>query len=146
MRIGMILDKNFPPDPRVENEAISLINKGHKVFLFCLKYNDEKDKEQIKGIQIRRYKSTKLIYKLSALVYTIPFYTQIMSKKISHFLNSNNIDAIHIHDIQIAAAVFKANKKLAKPTILDLHENRPEIMKYYPHLQKKLGRLLISPK
>ncbi len=146
MRIGMILDKNFPPDPRVENEAISLIDKGHKVFLFCLKYNNEKDNELIKGIQIRRYKSTKLIYKLSALVYSIPFYTQIMSKKISHFLNANNIDAIHIHDIQIAAAVFKANKKSEKPIILDLHENRPEIMKYYPHLQKKLGKLLISTK
>ena len=33
----MILDAVFPPDPRVENEAISLINEGHHVFLFCLK-------------------------------------------------------------------------------------------------------------
>ena len=142
----MILDKEFPPDPRVENEAISLINKGHKVFLFCLNYGDEKEMEQIKGIQIRRYISTKLLYKLSALVYTIPFYSKIMSKKISHFLNLNNIEAIHIHDIQIAEAVFNANKKLGLPTIIDLHENRPEIMKYYPHLQKRLGKLLISPK
>jgi len=35
MRIGMILDKTFPPDPRVANEAVSLIEKGHEVFLFC---------------------------------------------------------------------------------------------------------------
>ena len=40
MRIGMILDKTFPPDPRVENEAVTLINHGFEVFLFCLKkYN-----------------------------------------------------------------------------------------------------------
>ena len=36
------------------------------------------------------------------------------------------IEAIHIHDIQIALAVFKANEKLGLPIISDLHENRPE--------------------
>ena len=36
----MILDATFPPDPRVENEAISLIAAGHEVFLFCLKYDE----------------------------------------------------------------------------------------------------------
>jgi len=144
MRIGMILDKTFPPDPRVENEAISLIEKGHDVCLFCLKYGNENDNEVIKGIQIKRYKSNKLIYKLSALVYTVPFYSLIMAKKISHFLNANKIDVIHIHDIQIAEAVLKANKKLKIKIVLDLHENRPEIMRFYPHLQKFPGKFLIS--
>jgi len=39
MRIGMILDKIFPPDPRVENEAVSLVENGFEVYLFCLKYD-----------------------------------------------------------------------------------------------------------
>ena len=30
------------------------------------------------------------------------------------------------------------------PIILDLHENRPEIMRFYPHLQKQPGKTLIS--
>ena len=42
MKIGMILDDVFPPDPRVENEAITLINSGHEVFLFCLTYGNQK--------------------------------------------------------------------------------------------------------
>ena len=146
MKIGMILDKIFPPDPRVENEAISLIDKGHEVFLFCLKYNNYQKDVVINNIYIKRYKSNKLEYKLSALVYTFPFYTALMKRKISHFINSYNIEAIHIHDIRIAEAVFKANKKLKLPIILDLHDNMPEIMKYYPHLQKFPGKQLISPK
>ncbi|NOR29420.1 MAG: glycosyltransferase, partial [Lutibacter sp.] len=146
MRIGMILDKPFPPDPRVENEAISLIKSGHKVFLFCLMYSNEKENEVIKGIEIRRYKSSNLIYKLSALVYSFPIYSLIMAKKINHFLKSNKIEIIHTHDIQIAGAVLKSNKKLQLKTILDLHENRPEIMKFYPHLTKFPGKYLISPK
>ena len=140
----MILDKTFPPDPRVANEAISLIENGHEVFLFCLKYNEEPEIETINGIQVRRYKSNKLIYKSSALAYTIPVYSKLLVKKIRHFLVENNIDVIHIHDIQIAEAAFKATKKLHLKSVLDLHENRPEIMKFYPHLQKFPGKFMIS--
>ncbi len=146
MRIGMILDKTFPPDPRVENEAISLIKAGHEVFLFCLKYHKNDCDVIIKGIQVKRYQSNKLEYKLSALAYTFPFYTLIMANKISRFLKKYHIEAIHIHDMRIAEAVFKANKSLKLPTVLDLHDNMPEIMKLYAHLQKFPGKQLISPK
>lgn len=142
----MILDKIFPPDPRVENEAIELINKGHEVFLFCLTYTNQKKEEEVNQITVKRYKSNKLEYKLSALAYTIPLYSILMEKKISHFLSEARIEAIHIHDIVIAEAVFKANKKLGLLIVLDLHENRPEIMKFYPHLKRFPSNVLISPK
>lgn len=146
MKIGMILDADFPPDPRVENEAVSLVNKGHQVFLFCLKYTDEKTSEIINGIQVKRYNSSKLEYKLSALAYTVPFYTFLMEKKIHQFVKDTNIDAFHIHDIRIAQAVFNANKTHNLPVVLDLHDNMPEVMKLYPHLQKFPGKYIISPK
>lgn len=146
MRIGMILDKTFPPDPRVENEAISLVECGFDVFLFCLKYDGRQpDREVIHGIQVRRYLSGKLEYKLSALAYTLPFYSILMAKKIRDFLRVNQIDIIHIHDIRIAGAVFKENREFKLPVVLDLHDNMPEIMKQYPHLQKFPGKYLISP-
>ncbi|MDP3314215.1 glycosyltransferase family 4 protein [Lutibacter sp.] len=145
MRIGMILDKTFPPDPRVENEAISLINNGYEVFLFCLKYDKKLGNQTINKIEVKRYLSNKLEYKLSALAYTVPFYTYLMKRKIGHFLKENRIEAIHIHDIRIADAAIKANRKLKLPVVLDLHDNMPEIMKLYPHLQKFPGKQLISP-
>jgi len=141
----MILDKTFPPDPRVENEAIALINAGHQVFLFCLKYGNELDAEEINKINVKRYNSNKLEYKLSALAYTFTFYTDLMYKKIRNFISENKIEAIHIHDIRIAEAVFKTNKKNKLPTVLDLHDNLPEVMKLYPHLQKFPGKQMISP-
>ena len=145
MRIGMILDKTFPPDPRVENEALALIESGHKVFLFCLGYNPAFEQEIIHEIEVKRYPSNQLEYKVSALAYTLPLYRILMSKKIAHFLNENSIEVIHVHDMVIADAVFKANNKLNLPVVLDLHENRPEIMKSYPHLDKFPGNILISP-
>jgi glycosyltransferase involved in cell wall biosynthesis len=144
MKIGMILDKTFPPDPRVENEAISLIKSGNEVYLFCLSYNKNED-VVVNEIKVKRYLSNKLEYKLSALAYTFPFYTYLMHSKIYDFLIKNNIEAIHIHDMRIAEAVFTANKKLKLPVVLDLHDNIPEIMKLYPHLQKFPGKQLISP-
>lgn len=146
MNIGMILDATFPPDPRVENEAISLIDAGHEVFLFCLKYDENQSDEMINGIQVKRFLSNKFEYKNSALAYTIPVYSFLMKKKIVRFLTSTKIDVLHIHDIKIAGAVFWANKSFQLSVVLDLHDNLPEVMKLYPHLQKFPGKYIISPK
>lgn len=146
MRVGMILDAAFPPDPRVENEAIELVNSGFEVYLFCLSYKNEPLEELINGIHVKRYRSSMLEYKLSALVYTIPLYTMMMKSKVSHFVKKHQIKALHIHDIRIADAVFKANIRWQLPIILDLHDNMPEVIKLYPHLQKFPGKQLISPK
>ena len=146
MNIGMILDKNFPPDPRVENEAIQLVKAGHSVFLFCLTYNNELKSEVVNQIKVKRYNSNTLEYKLSALAYTVPFYRMFMQPKIKQFISSNDIEVLHIHDIRIAKSVFKVNKKFNLPVILDLHDNMPEVMKFYPHLQKFPGKFIISPK
>ncbi len=142
----MILDATFPTDPRVENEAISLIDKGHEVYLFCLKYFDELDSEIINKIKVKRYLSNKFEYKLSALSYTIPLYGWFMKKKIHQFIEDTKVEVIHIHDIRIGAAVFSVNKKFKLPVVLDLHDNMPEVMKLYPHLQKFPGKYIISPK
>ncbi|MGG6230570.1 glycosyltransferase family 4 protein [Tenacibaculum sp. SDUM215027] len=144
MRIGMILDKTFPPDPRVQNEAIELIKEGHEVFLFCLTYTNEPSEEFVNEIKVKRYKSNKVEYKLSALAYTVPLYSLLMKKKIAHFLNKYAVETIHVHDMVVAKAVMLANKKMQLPVVLDLHENRPEIMKFYPHLKKFPQSFLIS--
>ncbi len=146
MNIGMILDQTFPPDPRVENEAVTLIEAGHSVFLFCLDFNGDSGEELINGIKVKRYGSSSLEYKLSALSYDFPFYSFLMRPKIDHFISENRIDVIHIHDIRIAGSVFKANKKFDLPVVLDLHDNLPENMKFYPHLNKFPGKYIISPK
>ena len=91
MRIGMILDAVFPPDPRVENEAVSLVKAGHEVFLFCLHYGQQKQSEVINGIEVKRYLSNTLEYKVSALAYTIPLYTFLMKRKIRQFIKENNL-------------------------------------------------------
>lgn len=145
MRIGMILDKTFPPDPRVENEALYLISKGFEVYLFCLTYNEnEVGLNDYKGIYVARYLSNNFLYKSSALAYTFPFYKSKMSAKIKKFILLYQIHVLHVHDIQVVSAAHKACKSFKIPYVLDLHENRPEIMKAYPHLKKGIGKRIID--
>jgi glycosyltransferase involved in cell wall biosynthesis len=146
MRIAMFLDTDFPPDPRVENEASSLVEAGHEVFLFSLTYkNNYKIEEEINGIKVIRYKAGKLIYKLSALAYTVPFYHWLVAKKIKKFIDKIKPQILHVHDMPLAKAVMAVNTRLNLPLVLDLHEDRPEIMKFYPHLNRGLGKMLIKP-
>lgn len=144
MRIGMILDTSFPPDPRVENEALSLAQAGHEVYLFSLDFRQQSATEEYKGIHIVRYQASQLVHKLSALTYTFPFYRWKVSPLIIHFIRTYRIDVLHVHDMVIAEAVFKANQSFRLPVVLDYHENRPEIMKQYRHVNTVSGKLLID--
>ena len=138
----MFLDTAFPPDSRVENEAISLIKAGHEVHLFSLDYEERKPYEEVNGIQVHRYKATNLTYKLSALAYTFPFYHNRIKPMIVDFIEKIQPDILHVHDMVIARSVMdvKGNTFLG----IDLHENRPEIMKYYKHVNSGWGKWLID--
>ena len=51
LKVGMILDQDFPPDDRPEKEALSLINAGYEVHLLCYTATQKALKENYKGIQ-----------------------------------------------------------------------------------------------
>jgi len=145
MKIGFFLDQSFPPDSRVENEAYSLIKAGHEVHLFSLDYDKKgPSNEEINGIHVHRYKAGRLIYKLSALAYTNGWFKKLISKNIEAFIDVVRPDVLHVHDMVIAETVMDVNDaNYNKPLVLDLHENRPEIMQFYPHLKKFPGKQLI---
>ncbi len=143
----MLLDTTFPPDSRVENEAVSLIDAGHEVHLFSLDYENKFAKnEVINGIHVHRYSPSGLTYKLSALAYTLPLFRNRIGPLVNDFISSVKPDVLHIHDMVLGETGIRAAKKFSLPTVLDLHENRPVIMKEYVHLKKFPGNLLIQPK
>lgn len=146
MKIAMILDSPFPPDPRVENEALALVDAGHEVTIFCLTYsNSVPVSMEYKGIHVIRMKVNRFYRSISALAYTFPLYHYLIKKKLSQVFDPTDYDAVHIHDIQSARSVFNLVKDITIKKVLDLHENRPEIMKYYEHVNSFLGKLLINP-
>lgn len=144
----MILDESFPPDPRVRNEAQELIKAGHEVFLFAPDYDSKfPARENFHGIEVRRYKMLPHIQRFGAFAYSFPIYHMAYKKAIIECITETQPDVVHIHDIKIAGIFFGKNPIFTlNRVILDLHENRPEILKFYPVYQKFYGKLFISPK
>lgn len=157
MRIAMVMDAPFPPDARVENEARVLLGQGHEVFLFTIDYGaaarrrtagpaeSRPERERVRDIEIRRMNAGRLLYKSSALVCTVPLFSRLVAPKIRSFIDECRPDLLHLHDMVIGDAALEANRQFDLPVVLDLHENRPEIMKHYRHVNRIPGRWLIDP-
>lgn len=147
MRIAFFLDQSFPPDSRVENEAVSLIQAGHEVHLFSLNYKKlQPAKVNWQGIHVYRQPVSKLLYKSSALAYEWGYFHRKLHKPIKSFIEQMKPDVLHVHDMLLAKAVMDVNDEhFNLPLTLDLHENRPEIMQYYPHLQRFPAKYLVRP-
>ena len=142
----MILDHDFPPDMRVENEATSLINNGHQVFLLSYNFHNLSPNEKYKNIEVIRIKiNKKYAKKLRALTNTIfNFYPHYWANKIIKFAKENKIEFLHIHDLYMIGAGLIANRKLKLPIIADLHENYVEGLKHYRFANSFPGNILIS--
>ena len=147
MRIGMILDKEFPPDMRVENEAVTLVQAGHDVFILCFDYNGKQTKsDKYRGIyRTRISKSRKWIKHGRGLINTIfDYYSRFWANRIKKFVRDNGIDVLHIHDLYLVGAGLKTQRQLIIPLVADLHENYVEGLKHYKFANTFPGKYIIS--
>lgn len=147
MRVLMLLEHKFPGDVRVDREVDSLHKAGVRVDVAI--YNRNKSGDSIInykwGNVYQKYLS-KLNFKFSALALSFPFYFNFWESFIIKLLNNNSYDYIHLHDLPLIKIAIKVSKKYNIPLIVDLHENRPEIMKLYKHVNSFPGNVLISTK
>lgn len=146
-RIGMILDQDFPPDIRVENEAISLIGAGYDVYLLCYNYTSDTIIEtDFKGIHLVKIPlSKKWAYRNRALVNTIlDWFTPYWKLKIKSFIKNYQIDILHIHDLYLLGAALAVKKIIDIPIVSDLHENYVDGLEHYRFSATFPGNILIS--
>ncbi len=138
----MILDHEFPPDIRVENEIQSLHDNGHSVHIACYTQEGREENEVTDNCTIHRKSISKFVHKSSVGALRFPFYFNFWRKFLEEISAKENFDAIHIHDLPLAKVGYEfANKKNAK-FILDLHENWPALLRVATHTQSLLGKFL----
>jgi glycosyltransferase involved in cell wall biosynthesis len=146
MRILMVLDNEFPPDLRVENELEALTQAGHSVHIACYTRENRLPEETLNGVVIHRKYIPKLVYKSSVGALRYPMYFNFWRNYLSNLFTNHNFDAIHIHDLPLA----KVGKELAKryhlKFVLDLHENWPGLLEVSEHTKSLLGRFLSKQK
>lgn len=148
-KIGMLLDGEFPPDLRVENEMRSLAEIGYEVHLLCYDFSGQKPETEIflNGITIHRITVSRQFHnKFNALALTIPIYFWFWKKQAKNFIDEFKIDLVHVHDLRLAQVGFWLKKQFKIPYILDLHENYPAALRHYAFTNSLPGKLLISLK
>jgi len=144
----MVLDKEFPPDPRVENEALILLEGGYEVFILCYAYSDTLPVTEVyRGIRIRRIKISKaLVDRIRVFQHpSFNLYKQYWEFKVTKFAENNRLNALHVHDLYMIPSAIKARRLLRIPLIVDLHENYPAALKGYAWANTIPGRLIIKP-
>jgi glycosyltransferase involved in cell wall biosynthesis len=144
MKILMVLENSFPPDERVENEIDILLKNGFQITLVCTKRTGKIEIEEKNGLTILRIPLSKFIYKSGALALELPFYFYFWNKHLKDILKGIRFDAIHLHDLPLVKVCASLAVKYNLPLVCDYHENRPEIMKMYHHVQSFPGKWLIS--
>ncbi|PLX10071.1 MAG: hypothetical protein C0597_17415 [Marinilabiliales bacterium] len=142
MKVLMILDNEFPPDIRVENEIKVLVENGLDLHVACFTLKDKPEVEHYNGYTIHRKKISSFIYKSSIGALIFPFYFNFWRSFIHKLFKEQSFDAVHVHDLPMAKIGYEVKRKYGALFILDLHENWPALLRISMHTQSFLGKLL----
>jgi len=142
----MVLESDFPPDIRVENEIEYLHKNGFSVTVACYTRTNRQQYENLKHCKVVRKRIHPLIYKSSVGALKFNFYFRFWESFLNKVLSAEKFDLIHIHDLPLARIGVKMKSKFHLPLIVDLHENWPSLLEEAPYTKSLLGRFLSSNK
>lgn len=140
----MVLERDFPPDIRVEKEALSLIRQGHQVTVAAYTFKNDNLVENVNGIKVIRKRISRFVHKSSLGALSFPFYFNFWRKFLGIILKNDTYDVIHIHDLPLAQVGYEVKIKHNIPFVLDLHENYPALLEISPYTKKILARFIYS--
>jgi len=142
MKILMVLDHEFPPDIRVENEIETLTEAGHEIHIACFTMKNQAVYDRFGKAHIHRKKISKLRHKTSVGCLKFPFYYNFWRSFLFSLQQKYQFDIVHIHDLPMAQTGLELKQKYGIRFILDLHENWPALLEQADHVKGILGRFL----
>jgi len=142
MKILMLLDGEFPPDDRVEKEALSLMACGYQVSMACYTRKGRAAFENYKGIQLFRMPISNLSYKLSAACLVVPHYFLIWRKFVSQLFKDQRFDVIHVHDLPLASVGDYFARKYKLKLVCDQHEFYSNWIVHTAHYNTFQGKIV----
>jgi len=126
MFILMLLTNPFKPDPRVYEEAKTLVNAGYKVTIFCWdREGTYPEKEIIDGIYVKRIK------KHSAYGNPISFLKGIIAFYLRALILAKNekYDILHAHDFDTLPLGVLLKKLHNSKLVYDAHDHYSSMIK-----------------
>jgi glycosyltransferase involved in cell wall biosynthesis len=142
MNILMVLEKEFPPDERVEKEAYSLALAGNKIIIACYTFTDKPQIEDLEHFRVIRKPVSKLIYKSSAAILLLPFYFRFWEKYLARIIEDEKINIIHIHDLPLTKTGYKLCNKYGLKLVCDQHEYYSNWIIHTAHYNTFIGKII----
>jgi glycosyltransferase involved in cell wall biosynthesis len=145
MKILMLLDHEFPPDVRVENEARSLINAGHEVHLLSYTFGKLLSQEKHEEVIVHRFWIPEQVAKkMAGLIQVLPVYQVVWKRQIKQLLKRESFDAVHIHDLALCMFIPWLKEQFGMIVVADMHENYPYLVIEQPYMKTFAGRHLFG--
>lgn len=123
-KILMVLSKPFVIDPRVYQEAESLVKNGYEVAVIVWdRRKDYKSEEIVEGVRVVRIHNNKFVDLLHTDVLRNPFWWRKAYKKaLELHKNGFKFDVVHCHDLDTLETGVWLKKKLDVKLVYDAHE------------------------
>ena len=141
----MVLDQDFPPDIRVENEALSLIEAGFDVSLLSVGIEKLPARATHRGIHLFRRRLPKQVRnKMRGLAGTVSLFTLFLEREIRKVYREKPFDVLHMHDLHLFGGGIRAGRVLGIPVVGDLHENYVDALQRYAWSTRFPGKFVVS--
>lgn len=141
----MLLDHNYPPDQRVENEAESLAKEGFEVTVLAVGRDERPEIDTANGVRIHRFDlSNQARKKLRGSVGLLNTYSKLFLRLAKKAYQIKPFDAVHAHDLYLTHAGLLIKKEFGVPLVVDLHENYVDALGHYVWSTKFPGKWVIS--
>jgi glycosyltransferase involved in cell wall biosynthesis len=123
MKVLMFVSNPFTYDPRVNNEAKSLVNAGYEVTVIAWdKQSQHLLRQDYDGIDVFRIRNTWFMKLLLKDFFRLPVWRREAYKKALGIYQQANFDVIHCHDLDTLPIGVRLKKKFGMPLIYDAHE------------------------
>lgn len=142
MKVLMVLDHEFPPDIRVENEVEALTDAGHEIHIACFTMKNQVVYDQYGKAHIHRKSISSIRHKTSVGCLKFPFYYNFWRSFLFGLHQKHQFDVVHIHDLPMARLGYEMKLKYNIRFTLDLHENWPALLEQADHINNVLGNFL----
>jgi len=136
----MLLTNAYDPDPRVRQEALSLIRMGYRVRLLAWD-RDRKSppRECMEGVEVERVFLSSSHGRGSTQIF---FYALLYVRMLWRCLRTP-FDAVHCHDLDTLPLGFLVGRLKRKPVVYDAHESFPDMIEgsVHPSIRRALVKL-----